>query len=62
MSSIGIDLKKHRKSGKLQFHSVRPTVYGLEMHLAKIHKIVENYRPQGVVIDPITNMIGIGGG
>jgi circadian clock protein KaiC len=60
LGSIGIDLARCQKSGKLLFHSVRPTIYGLEMHLASIHKLVKDFKPDAVVIDPVTNMLGVG--
>ncbi|HWA85575.1 MAG TPA: circadian clock protein KaiC, partial [Opitutus sp.] len=33
MRSIGLNLAGHRRRGLLQFHSTRPTVQGIEMHL-----------------------------
>ena len=36
------------KKGRLRFHAVRPTLYGLEMHLATMHKLVERVQaPRG---------------
>lgn len=58
--SIGIDLSKHVKTGLLQFHAARPTMYGLEMHLVQITKLVREFKPKTVVIDPITNLITVG--
>jgi len=60
MLSIGLDLEKWTKSGKLQFHAARPSMYGLEMHLAVMHKTVKSFKPDNVVIDPISNLISIG--
>jgi circadian clock protein KaiC len=62
MKSIGYNLDRLRKKGLLHFNSVRPSLYGLEMHLASIHKLVRDFAPQAVVMDPITNMMSIGGG
>ncbi len=59
MRSIGIDLDKWRKSGRLKFHTVRPTLYGLEMHLATLHKLVNDFKPAAVAVDPITNLTSI---
>jgi circadian clock protein KaiC len=39
--------------GLLQFHAMRPTLFGLEMHLANTHKIVNLIKPQVVVLDPM---------
>jgi len=60
MKSIGLDLERHVKKGILEIHSFRPGLYGLEMHLANIYKLVVKYKPDAVVIDPITNFISIG--
>jgi circadian clock protein KaiC len=60
MRSIGCDLDKWRKAGRLQFHSARPSLYGLEMHLASLHKLVHEFKPLAVALDPITNMMSIG--
>ena len=62
MRSIGCNLEPWRKKGLLHFSSVRPSLYGLEMHLASIHKMVRDLRPKSVVMDPITNMMSIGEG
>lgn len=58
MRSIGIDLETQMKRGLLRFEAWRPTQAGLEMHLLRIHKLVQEHRPQAVVIDPITNLLG----
>jgi len=60
MLSINIDLKKHLDSGMLEFYASRPTLYGLEMHLVAIHKAIRKFKPQVVVLDPITNLITVG--
>jgi circadian clock protein KaiC len=62
MRSIGFNLDQWRKKDLLRFNSVRPTLYGLEMHLASIHKMVLDFKPQAVVMDPISNMMTIGEG
>src|SRR5215207_3911529 len=60
MRSIGIDLAPHVKKGLLQFHVGRPTLYGLEMHLVTIYDLINEYKPQIVVLDPITDFFAIG--
>ena len=57
MWSIGLDLEKPIKKGLLRFEAGRPGEYGLEMHLVRIHKMVEQFRPQLVIVDPITNLM-----
>lgn len=57
MRSIGIDLERHIKKGLLQFQAWRPTQNGLEMHLLRIHKLVEQIKPDIVIVDPISNLM-----
>jgi circadian clock protein KaiC len=57
MRSIGIDLEKHIRKGLLEFHAWRPTQGGLEMHLLRIHKLVERHDPDVIIVDPISNLM-----
>ena len=56
MRSIGIDLGKWLKKGLLKFHAERPTLYGLETHLAAIHKLIDEFKPAAVIVDPVSNL------
>jgi len=60
MKSIGLDLQSHVDRGLLLFRASRPTLNGLEMHLVAIHKLVQEYNPSVVILDPITNLITVG--
>lgn len=60
MKSIGLDLSPHIEKGLLQIRGVRPTTYGLEMHLVAIHKMIRQFKPRTVILDPITNLVTIG--
>ena len=60
MRSIGIDLEPYVKQGLLQFANSRPSNFGLEVHLALIHKAIVDYKPNVVVIDPISNFLAVG--
>jgi circadian clock protein KaiC len=60
MRSIGMDLKPYIEKGLLRFHALRSMFYSLEMHLAVLHKIIEEFKPHVVVIDPITTFISEG--
>lgn len=60
MRSIGIDLAPAVQKGLLQFHASRPTLHGLEMHLATIHKLIREFQPQAVILDPVTNFASLG--
>jgi circadian clock protein KaiC len=57
MTSVGINLEQHVKTGLLRLEAWRPTQSGLEMHLLRIHKLVERYDPEVVIIDPVTNLL-----
>jgi circadian clock protein KaiC len=60
MRSIGLDLEPHVKKGNLQIHSSRPTLNGLELHLLTLRKIIKEFNPTTVIIDPISNLISVG--
>jgi circadian clock protein KaiC len=60
MNSIQLDLKKHVDRGLLRFHCDRPTLHGLETHLASMYNAVTEFDPKVVVIDPVTDLAAIG--
>jgi circadian clock protein KaiC len=60
MTSIGFDLGAHLEAGRLHCHSVRPTLYGLENHLVRLHELVEALRPDAIILDPITSFTAVG--
>ena len=60
MMSVGINLRTYLQSGLLRVQSVRPSLSGLEMHLMMILKLMEEFKPQTVVIDPISSLLSIG--
>lgn len=60
MTSIGVNLQQYIDKKILQFHSSRPTVYGLEMHLVFIHKQIQKFKPRTIILDPITNLVTVG--
>jgi circadian clock protein KaiC len=60
MRSVGIDLEPYAKKGLLRMHASRPTLYGLEMHLVQVHKMVTELDPAVVIIDPISNLVSGG--
>jgi circadian clock protein KaiC len=60
MKSVGIDLEPHVKQGLLRFKNFRPSNFGLEVHLALMHKVISETQPSVVVIDPISNFLAVG--
>jgi circadian clock protein KaiC len=59
-ASVGYNLRRHRDKGSLRFHAVRPTLYGLESHLVSMHRLVGEFKPWILIMDPITNMNALG--
>jgi circadian clock protein KaiC len=60
MHSIGLRLEPMVKRGLLRFHAARPSLYGLEMHLATMFKEIVAFQPRVVVMDPITSLMDSG--
>lgn len=60
MRSIGIDLQQWIDQGLLSIAAARPTMFGLEMHLVKMHKLVAEFEPSIVVVDPVTGLLQSG--
>ena len=58
MRSIGVDLEPLVRGGLVRFNASRAMTFGLEMHLAVFHRLVREFDPQVVIVDPITNMGG----
>ena len=56
--SVGLNLRQHVNSGLLRFEAARPSLYGLEMHLARMHRDLERFNPTVVVIDPLSAFRG----
>ncbi|MGH7116330.1 MAG: circadian clock protein KaiC [Stellaceae bacterium] len=56
--SVGLDLRKQVESRLLRFEVSRPSLYGLEMHLARMHRDIDQFKPELVVIDPISAFRG----
>ena len=58
--SIGLRLAPLVKRGLLRFHSARPSLCGLEMHLATMFGEITTFKPDVVIIDPITSLMDSG--
>jgi circadian clock protein KaiC len=56
MLSIGIDLGQWVKKGLLKYHADRPTIYGLETHLSIMQKMINEFKPAAVIVDPVSNL------
>lgn len=62
MKSINVNLEPYVKKGLLRFHASRPTLYGLEMHLVVFYKLIKEFKPSAIILDPITNLVTVGNG
>jgi circadian clock protein KaiC len=60
MQSIDLRLEPWIRRDLLRFHSARPTLYGLEMHLAIMFKEIFTFKPAVVVVDPMTSLLVAG--
>jgi circadian clock protein KaiC len=56
MRTVGIDLQPFFRKELLRIHSARPTDYGLEMHLVRMHKLIGQFQPTVVIVDPVSNL------
>jgi circadian clock protein KaiC len=60
MRSIGLNIEPHVKSGVLRFYCSRPTLENLELHLISIQKVIQEFNPEILVLDPVTNLMSEG--
>jgi circadian clock protein KaiC len=60
MRSIGIDLEPFVEQGLLRIYADRASTYGLEMHLVNIHKMVNEHKPEVLVLDPLSSLMAMG--
>jgi circadian clock protein KaiC len=60
MRSIGLDLQQWVDKGLLRFAAHRPSLFGLETHLATMHRDVAEFQPTAVIIDPLSSLLHAG--
>jgi circadian clock protein KaiC len=58
MRSVGMNLTPYIQSGLLRFEAARPSLYGFEMHLARMNRDIERFVPSILVVDPISAFRG----
>ena len=61
LTSVGIRLKPHVKSGLLRMYSGRTESIGAEDHLLKLKALIREHRPRCMVIDPLSAIAKAGG-
>ena len=57
MRAVGLDLAKWVDKRLLKFSARRPNLYGLETHLAAMHRDVNDFEPAGIVVDPMSALM-----
>lgn len=57
MRSIGLDFGRWVKKGLLHIEAARPSTFGLEMHLVRMHHLLAEHKATVVVIDPISALL-----
>jgi circadian clock protein KaiC len=60
MSSIGLDLAGWIEQDRLRFLALRSTSQGFEGHLGLIHKLVREFQPSTVILDPVGTLLTAG--
>ena len=60
MRSIGIDLQPWIDGGLLRCHAERPSLRGLEPHLAAMIKDVDDFKPNIAIVDPLSALLSSG--
>ena len=60
MRSIGMDLQKWVDKNLLRFSARRPSLFGLETHLATIYRDVTDFDPAAVIVDPMSALLNAG--
>lgn len=60
MKSVGLNLQSCVDRGVLRIEASRPTMWGLELHLATMHKVIARFKPDVIIVDPISNLTSVG--
>jgi len=61
LTSVGIDLRPHLRSGLLVVHSILAEGCSAKEHFNNIRALVEKFRPACLVLDPLSALIKSGG-
>ncbi len=60
MRSVGIDLQQWVDAGLLKIWAERSTAYGLEEHLGRLDRVLEEFCPRVVVLDAMRSLAELG--
>ena len=61
LTSVGIHLRTHVRTGLLRMYSGRTEAIGAEDHLVKLKTLIREHRPRCMVIDPLSAIAKAGG-
>ncbi|HEX5971048.1 MAG TPA: ATPase domain-containing protein, partial [Gemmatimonadaceae bacterium] len=61
LQSVGIDLAPFVSAGLLRIHAVRSESRSAEDHLIELQRIIREFEPRGLVLDPISALGKTGG-
>jgi circadian clock protein KaiC len=59
MRSVGLNVDRWVKNRLMKIYAARPTLYGLESHLATMHRQIDDADPSVVVVDPLSSFTGM---
>jgi circadian clock protein KaiC len=60
LTSVGVHLEAHVKSGLLRMYSGRTDIVNAEEHLIRIAALIHEHRPRCMVVDPLSAIIKTG--
>jgi len=60
MGSVNIDLLRWKKAGLLQMWSERATTFGLESHLGRLERVLDETAPSVVALDGMASLVHTG--
>ena len=58
--SVGIELEPSIGRNLLRIEAARPSFLGVEAHLTRIYRLVRDFAPRFVVLDPVSNLASAG--
>lgn len=60
LRSVGVDLQPWVQAGLLRVSAERSTAYGLEEHLGRLERILDEFRPAVTVLDAMRSLLHVG--
>ena len=60
MNSLGMNLERWSKAEQLKCIPIRTNQCGLEEHLVKMIKVITEFKPNAIIVDPVSNFVTVG--